>query len=372
MKGVFINYSEINSKKMTGIDKKVMSQIFVFNKAGLNCKLVSLISKKRTLDKIISRLPFGNALPKWEFIYDFVGLDFVYFRRPACVTGYLRKTLSEIRKKNKNIKIIYELPTYPYDKEICRRKIDWPILIKDRYNRIRLKGLVDRIAVLTDDKIIFGIPTIKITNGVDLDNIKVKKSKKTKNEINICAVANFANWHGYDRFIEGLGRYYANGGKKNIILNLVGEGREKKRYQNIVAYYNINKNVLFHGFKSGVDLDKIYNEADIAIDILGKYRTGDFIAYTLKSREYLAKGIPIISGCKLDLLKEEKNFKYFLEFKNDGSPIDINRVIAFYNNIYLGSETKEEIIKNIREFANKTCDINVAMKRVVDYIKSEK
>ena len=50
MKGAFIYYSDINPKKMSGIDKKVLSQVAVLNKEGLNCKLVILPPTSNSLD----------------------------------------------------------------------------------------------------------------------------------------------------------------------------------------------------------------------------------------------------------------------------------------------------------------------------------
>lgn len=370
MKGLFIYYKDIQNSKVSGIDKKVKSQMKVFNDSNLNFSLSVVPSKGGIIKKVLYRIPFFNSFQKWEYKEEYNGIDYLYLRRPAAFTKHTLNTLKMIKKRNPRVKIVLEIPTYPYDKELTIDKKNIPLLLKDRYNRRKLKGVIDRIATLTLDKELFKVPTLKFENGVDLSTIKVKNYNKPSGTINLLAVAMYADWHGYDRVLKSIGEYYKHGGSRNIIFHIVGDGSETQKYLEIISKYKIKKNVKLYGKMFGEELDKIYDKADIAVDVFGMYRKNNIISYSLKSREYLAKGLPIISGCNIDLFEKHKDYKFFKEFPNDNSIVDMENIINFYDKIYLTEKKPVEIIQEIRSFANENCDMNEAMKNVVNYFKT--
>lgn len=371
MKGIFIYYKDISDSKVSGIDKKVKSQLKVFNQENLNFQILVIPSEGGIISKVLYRIPYFNSFQKWEYKNEYEDIDYLYLRRPAAFTKHTINTLKEIKKRNPNIKIVLEIPTYPYDKELTINKKNLPLLIKDRYNRRKLNGVIDRIATLTPDKKIFEVPTLKFENGVDLSTISIKKIREQDGVINLLAVAMYANWHGYDRILESIGKYYENGGMRKVIFHIAGDGSETQKYKEIVTKYKIEKNVIFHGKVFGDKLDDLYNKSDIAVDVFGMYRKNNTISYSLKSREYLAKGMPIISGCKIDLFEQYANYKYFKEFSNDDSDIKFESIISFYDRIYMSEKEALDIANEIREFANETCDMNEAMKNVVHYFKGK-
>ena len=194
MKGIFIYYNKIENNHLSGIDKKVISQVETFNNFGLDCEMIFLDTKteknhKRILNKFLTRLPYFNLKPKWEYVEDYEKVDFVYFRRPLYFTRYTIMVLKKIRINNPNVKIILEFPNFPYDSEILRNISNIPLYIKDRYNRNKLKRFVDRIAVQNNVDSIFGVPTLKFTNGINVQKIPVRIPIDGLETINICAVA---------------------------------------------------------------------------------------------------------------------------------------------------------------------------------------
>jgi glycosyltransferase involved in cell wall biosynthesis len=188
-------------------------------------------------------------------------------------------------------------------------------------------------------------------------------------DINVIAVAVFSFWHGYDRFLRGMGQYYAAGGKRNILLHMVGDGVSMNEYKEIVEKYEIEDKVIFYGQKSGKELDKIYNISNIALECLGSHRKGISISSSLKSREYGAKGLPIITSNKIDYIPDD--YKYQLRVPDDESTINMEQVIYFFDRIYQTEGDFEEVNKKIREFAEKNCDISITMRPVVEYILGE-
>lgn len=371
MKGIYIVYDQVLAEGDTGINRKIKSQIETFNKNELNCemKLIYINDKIKGIS-LWYRLPFFNLIPSWKNYEDFCDADYIYLRRPECMNGYMKKFFKNIKKKNPQIKILIEIPTYPYDQEILNNEgkisINYPIYWKDSFWRKRLKGVVDRFVVLNDNlPMLWDIPTIKINNGLLLENYSTRKPQK-KDSIDLLAVAMFMSWHGYERIIEGLHTYYKQENNQKVYLHMVGTGEELKHYKKLVEEYHLEEYVVFHGKKTQEELDEFYNICDIGLGSFGTYKIGIELLKNLKSREYMAKGLPIVTGCKMDV--GEKLEPYYLEFQNNESIVDINKIVDFYNNIYSNEKT-EDVIKNIRMIAEKTISMNACMLQVINYIK---
>lgn len=372
MRGLFIYYKKIDKNKLTGIDKKVLWQVEEFNKDGITCELISNCydgkSKIRKLaNLILARIPCGNANPRWKWDEKYKGIDYIYFRRPDAITKPLLKFLRKIKEENQNIKVVMEIPNFPYDQELGLSLINKPLLIKDRFNRMKLRKYVDKIAVQNNIDKIYGIQTLCFTNGIKIDEIKIRRPENYSydEKINICAVASLEPWQGYERIIRGLSDYYNNGGKREININIAGSGSELEFYKNMVKENNLSERIKFWGRLSKDKLEKVYNESDLALDAFGRYKTGNILSTSLKSREYLAKGLPIITGCKTDILTD--NFKYYIEFPNDSSNISFETIVSFYDELYK-NKNKRELIKEIREYAKSKCDISKMVKPVKDYL----
>lgn len=188
--------------------------------------------------------------------------------------------------------------------------------------------------------------------------------------IRLLAVATFQKSHGYERVIKGLAQYYHGSADSKIELYLVGNGEESIKYKKIVKQYELEQYVRFCGEKIGSELDYMYNGMDIALGPFGLYKRKIFKSSSLKVREYLAKGMPITSGCHEDAFERGKPSRYYLEFPNDNTPIDIQMIVDFYKSIYETGMNRDQIHKEIREYAKKTVDLSVTMQPVMEYIRS--
>lgn len=368
-KGIYINSIFKRNRKefeTSGVGKKIASQCKVLSKNfEMEHELHNYYKEQFTLkDKIKIRLPYTAIGEQWKYHNKYSRFDFIYFRKDN-IDYTVYKFFKQIKRHNPACKIIFEIPTYPYDKEVCMSTKDIIFLLKDKWNRRRLRKYVDRVVTFSEDKEIWGIKTIPIYNGIDFSTISERKIKKDTSTIDVIAVANIAIWHGFDRFLEGMGQYYREGGKRSIVLHLVGDGMVVEDYKNIVDRYKIKEHVKFYGWKNAEELDEIYDSADIALDVLGGHRKNLFLSSSLKSRESGAKGLPIISSCKIDYLPED--YKYQLRVSQEDASIDMNDVIEFYDAVY-SFESREQVAKNIREYAMTKCDINKTMQPVINYI----
>jgi len=362
--GLFITEINLNEKNTPsgGVIKKILGQIDTLNIEGqLSCKSLILPRPKYNRVFLFFVLLFFDV---YKGMVNDSGLyDFIYIRRIFPLNYGFLKLLKTIKRKNAKCKILYEIPTYPYDKEYRSFTLKVNLFI-DRLFRVKLRNYIDKIVTFTNDEVIFGIPTIKIQNGIQCADIQVRTPGIAAQNISIIAAAAFSFWHGYDRLIEGLNSYYKTEADKKVYLHFVGDGPSLNLHKKKVQEYNLSEYVFFYGFLSGEKLTEIFNRVDLGACSLGGHRKGYHLSSELKSREYLARGLPMISSVKIDILPPD--FEYCLYVPGDDSPIDIKSVIQFYENI-TGLKSIPELTHEIRQFAEANCDMSKTMRPVIDY-----
>lgn len=352
----------------TGITNKIKAQIKAFESYGFLVDYTCIanneayyvkdgheyiLGKVGKLRKLAANIFLYKKLKKekYEYVYNRYGLmDIYYFK------------LLKVLKKNGS-KIVVEIPTYPYDKERLSGISWWLLYFLDKIYREKLKGVVDTIATYSDDAEIFGINTIHIHNGIDFESVSIRKPRNHVGEIHLIAVAGLAKWHGYDRLIKGMGKYYQTDGSVKVYFHIVGDGPVREEYEKIVEEYQLQKYVFFEGIKRGEELDKVYNICDVGIEGLAAFRKNVFISSSLKSREYAAKGIPFVTASKSDIFEGQD---FILKVPENESSIDIHNIISFYNKVYKNKEF-QEVAESIRACAQKYCDIQTTMKSIVDF-----
>lgn len=359
MKLVFaVDKISYNDKDHVGVVKKVQAQLRLFQKNGITTTLC--------------QYEWKNGRPNIEVKED---TDILYFRRVVPSVNLIR-TLHHLKEISPKLRIIMEIPTYPFSAEE-RERIKIKTKINTWIGERLLKTCVDRIALVAQPTIkeLYGIPVLNINNGVDFDNIKVKEQINLgygKNEINLICVSGCFFWHGYDRIIEGLHYYYSNSiNKEEVYLHIVGEGASLEEYKRMARCYGLlDKKIFFYGTKVGTALDEIYNKCDIALECLGGHRKNFVLSSSLKSREYAAKGLPMIAANDIDIYNE-KTGKYIKIFPANDMPIDIKEVVKFYHEIYDGKE-KLELASVIRQEFYQYCDWKFVCKSVLEYISEGK
>lgn len=368
----FFSVLDFMSWETNGLCKKVISQVEAFGRAGCQVDLSYLYgddicvytgNEKINIGKmggLIATDRICKCVSKYIRDKEY---DLIYIRYCFSGSGFIRM-LKKNCHKVKNI--VVEIPTYPYDAEFTDSFEKRLFLLRDRCYRNRMKKYVDRIVTFSKDKVIFGIPTIQTINGIDFRKVSLDCDEISDASISIIAVASMAKWHGYDRLLEGLGLYYRNGGDRNIILHLVGDGPEISCYKEIVNRNEIRDNVIFHGAKSGKELDNLYKMCALAADCFGGHRKGIFMSSSLKSREYVAKGLPIIASTDIDIFSCS-NYAYFYKFPETEAPIDIKEIISFYDDVY-NNVSRKEVASKIRSYGEQKCDMAVLMKSIIQSI----
>lgn len=355
-----------------GIARKVTAQIKALNTKGMSCRQM-MCERKEPLTlwrKIAIHLPFGHNVgdPLNEYKKEFDGYDFFYIRRkPLTLLRLLN--IRKLRKHNPDAKILYEICTYPFKKELTHNKRNIPLWLREVCYMPFMKRYIDRIVIVSEDKSIAGIPTIPIINGIDLKLIRPINPAPEDGAIHIIAIAKIQWWHGYDRFLRGMAYYYRSGGTRHLKLHIVGNGPAEKDLRIMIARYGLEDRVIMHGYKTGEDLDTIYDRCHLGLIALATQDKDLHVHSTLKSRDYLAKGLPTMSTGMTDVFIGT-DYKYNLKLPNDKEKVDMRNIISFYDEIY-GNTPRRQVIKEIRDFAERTIDINITMEPVVRYLMDE-
>jgi len=136
----------------------------------------------------------------------------------------------------------------------------------------------------------------------------------------------------------------------------------------MVDSYGLSEHVVLYGRMSGAPLEALYAKCSLGIDILGGHRKDYPVSSTLKSREYGAYGLPLITSSPVDFM--EKDYPYQMLVPYDDSPVDIQAVADFWHGLYDGRDCSA-IAEEIREYAINRCDMAITMKPVAEWLKSE-
>lgn len=372
MKILYLTTWDFSNEESDGVCKKIHSHINSFEKDNnqvdfLYLKDNRIVYRENGKVHLLDKVGAIKKTPAYMKMYKHLKdkkYDWVYNRYGMMDTFYYRV----LKRLNRNgARIIIEIPTYPYVGEVPKTFL-YNMMIKwdDLYLK-KMKSCVDAIATYSQDDMIFGIKTIKAVNGVDFSKISLKENCNLKDSIDLVGVANVSKWHGFDRVIYGLKNYYlSNDISKDVRFHIVGEGSVLDEYKKIVAENNLQEYVIFYGKRKGKELEAVYNQCDIAVSSLGLHRIGITTqASVLKSREYAAKGMPMISSILIDIFPAE-TYKYIKYFSEDDSPIDINTIVEWYGEL---QKEKKDIRELIRNYAIKKCDQSVVMEPIIQYMK---
>lgn len=366
MKGyyLFAPVEKDNYGPDSGVERKVRSQHKALSHY-VDCELVIFPPAEYSgskSEKLIRRLPFTAAWRKWEYKGEFNDADFLYMRQVYHDDSFVRY-LREIKKQNPKIEIIYEIPTYPYDTETHVSVSNVVFIAKERTARKAAAKYLDRVVTFYGQKEIWGVPCINLINGYDFSTVELPQRQRT-DVIHVISVALTAFWHGYDRFLAGLANYYENGGMENIVYHYVGSVIPE--HEEFVWEHHLEDHVIFHGKQSGEQLKVLMSQSFVGIDVLGGHRKGYPVSSSLKSREYCAYGIPVITSSPIDFLPKDSPYQFLVPY-ND-APVEVESLLKYYHSIYDGKDCKQ-VAEEIRTYAQARCDMSMTMKPVVDYLQ---
>jgi glycosyltransferase involved in cell wall biosynthesis len=264
------------------------------------------IAQSGNYDIIYFRYPFFNHLT-YEFVSKF---DNVVFENQSIVENEISLQEAEIEKK-----------FAPF------------ILAKAR----GIVGVTNEILKYELSRSLKKIPGHVMSNGIDTDSIDIMTPHYHPNELHLFCASHFSPWHGIDRLIKGLAQ---SKDFSFITLHLAGEGPEIPRLKEMVQQYRLKERVIFHGYLSKEQIDKIAKFCQIGVGALGVHRKGLKQSVALKNREYCLRGIPFVyAGEDVDF---HPGLPFVRIFPANDEPINIQVLVDFAEEIARHPEIREQ------------------------------
>lgn len=255
--------------------------------------------------------------------------DVVYVRYPGATPVFV-SFLAWLRARNRRLKVVLEVPTYPFRAEMktAAQKL---IMLADDVSSPLLPRVVDRVVTFFGQREIYGIPAVCTQNGIDLDSVPLRKplAAQPPETLRLVGVANLAAWHGYDRVLQGL----AADRDARITFRIVGDGPEAPQLRALTERLGLSERVSFLGVMTGQALDAVFDSADVAVGSLGMHRLALGEASSLKTREYCARGIPFILGSPDEDFPDGR--PYWTRVPANDEPLDIHALLEWARSLPL-------------------------------------
>ncbi len=373
MKILYVSPNDLSNE--AGTTKKIQGQIKAFRNYGFIIESIfpssgNIIYKGKIISKY-SLIPYIGFFDMLNKLYKNSmrialeeSIESFYIRFSLFEWNFLKFT--KIAKKHGR-KVFLEIPSFPYDQEYVKKNLfKRSVILLDKLFRNEFHKYIEAIFTpsIISQSAIYNIPAFNFDNGIDPEEISPRLSHNiSEKSLTIIGVAKLSNWHGYDRVINGLHLYKKNNGEWKVKLMIVGNGDELTRLKTLTTKLNLHEDVEFTGFRTGYELDKLYDAADLGLDAIGIHRKQLTKISSLKAREYCLKSIPFITidGADEDFI----NFNFSIKVKSDDFAIDIFGVIDEFKKI-----SKFDYIHEMRKYGEKHLTWNTKLKPIINIINN--
>lgn len=191
---------------------------------------------------------------------------------------------------------------------------------------------------------------LTLTNGVDVATRPISAGWVDRTGLTFVCAGALGPWHGLDRLVLGLAS-----SAENSRLLVVGDGPELPKLQALATRLAVSDRVMFLGSLGGVELDRVMHQADVGVASLAEHRRGGAALSPLKTRDYLARGLPVLfAGDDPDLRSDPP---FTMRVAADDSTVDVAHVAAWLEGLRRQARSRQEGFGGaggpaaIREFA---------------------
>lgn len=358
---LYIALAAFGNKERDGVSNKIEEQCKAFEKNGYDVYNTGYIENDCFIFHVGKAMKLDTKLKSHKRFKMFKGLvshlksnayEVCYIRYPYSDPYFLKLVK---RLKQGNTRIYIEVATFPIHTNSVKNFKMKKFLLEtsDTVTGWRLKRYVDKVFSIGNIATnIHGIKTENIKNGVDVERVHLKRHTETA-ELKLVAVSYMFPPHGYERIIRGLADYYqvSKEPKMKVLLYMAGEGPELSCWQLLCRQLRLEDKVTFMGAIRRQALDDVFDECDLAVGSLGLYKEDIFAASPLKTKEYMARGIPFIYA--YDEIGLDESLPFVLKFPNDETNIDINKIVKYYSEI---KDNYVELSQQMREYALRNYD----------------
>lgn len=331
-------------KPSAGISKKILSQVAALAKLSEESYFCRLVESDghlyRQVDGEVLEQFYSGKIGRLQSMLYFSNLE-TFILNNKITLLYIRYThfanplFNSFLKKivDSGVRIVMEIPTFPYDHEYNQAGTLSQLKLKlEQCFRRTMAKYVYKFVTFSKDEQIWERPAICISNAVDPELLPISGAQFDGRQLNFIAVANLAPWHGYDRFIRSLASYYAHPNKPecDIHFYLVGDGPLLTELTNLAKQLDIAARITFHGPLDGKALDDVFASSHIGVDSLGRHRSGNNLNNSLKSKEYLVRGLPLI---KSHIDHSTLDCPYIYDVSADDELFNLDHIYLWYKNL---------------------------------------
>jgi glycosyltransferase involved in cell wall biosynthesis len=221
-------------------------------------------------------------------------------------------------------------------------------------------GVTDEIRDFQLEKVKRPKPAVTVSNGVDVERVSPTgfvPLRASRHALEMIFVASaHLPWHGTDRLLASLAAYR---GQRRVRLHLVGSAPGAAR-----PPANDRVEVVYHGVLRGEALDDVFRRATLAVSSLAMFRNGMRQGSPLKTREYVARGIPFVYG--YDGADVPGGVPFALQVPNSGALVDMDRIVEFAERVSSRPGTSAEM----RSFAMARLDWSVKLAQLRRFAES--
>lgn len=364
---IYVNFSSIES---SGITNKLENQA---KSLKSNSKYVEVICFIPYHDKIansenVTYVNFPKFIPKLSLL-----------QKPKFVSAYLKNYDTDIVIlrfmhctpffwyffRNKQYKLIVEYHALIIPELMSSNR--YIIASINFFSKKLCDSVIDAKVCVTQEILEaekFTNPMKMISNGTEVVNFKedIFKPYDQKN-LSIIFIASLNQpWQGLNRILHSL-REWIELSDINITIHIVGNINSSE-----VDISGIEDNIIFHGYLAGKRLDNIFKEANVAFSTLALYTKKMQDACSLKSREYLSRGIPFIYAYIDPDISED--FGYALKVPNNDTIVDFSQVEQFLLSLNHLYNQGDNISSSIRKYAEEHIGYNIKAKEYIEFCQT--
>jgi glycosyltransferase involved in cell wall biosynthesis len=218
-------------------------------------------------------------------------------------------------------------------------------------------GVTDEIRDYELGKLREPKPAVTISNGVDVETVSATGFAPIGPELELAFVASAsAPWHGIDRLLRGLDAYR---GRLPLRVHMIGgiPGSSK-----VTAGGRVR--LEYHGLLRGKAFEDVLARCTVGVSTLAFFRSGLRQAAVLKTRDYIARGLPFVYG--YEEVDVPADAPYALRVPATEEPLDMEAVVAFAEAV----SRRPDVSKDMREFAVRKLDWSVKLRQLEEFATS--
>lgn len=368
---IYVTYVDYKEKSFLGVINKIGFQMRAFESADMECTLVGqygtgaiVISPDKT-EKILEN---DGRVSRRRFLADTVAQELA----GGGYTGaYIRfqffcNNMESMLKnmKEHGLRVVLEIPTYPYEPELKLQGAKGiPKLWCDRFFRSRCYRYIDLVAVSGSDSEVCGVPAFCMKNGLCMEDFALTECGYSPKRLDMISVSSMMPWHGLERVMQGMAAYYADGGEREVVLHAVGDGVAREKYEAMAQELGLKDRVIFYGALFGKELDAVYDKCSVGLCALSAHIKNIMEGSPLKTVEYAARGLAIVTEMKLWFIEENSDF--CLRIPWDDSQLDIGAVIELNDRLFADDDRAAR--QRIRQAVEKNCDMKQNLRPAIEF-----